>query len=139
MSVVIEKFDETNPFSIAKLNNNLSAIVAVINTVLGDTQLQFGTTPSGDPTHLPITGGTLLGQLTVPSLLVGPSVGPKYEPITTNDSATEIAAGIVKRAANVAQLSQVISATPSQAEVQALTDAFDALLAALVASEAMSP
>jgi len=139
MSVVIEKFDETNPFSIAKLNNNLSAIVAVINTVMGDTQLQFGTTPSGNPTSLPITGGTLLGQLTVPSLLVGPSVGPKYEPITTNDSATEIVAGIVRRAANVAQLSQAISATPSQAEVQALTDAFDALLAALVASEVMSP
>ncbi len=138
MPVIIEKFDTTNPFSIDKLNNNFAALVAVINTVMGDAQLQFGSTPSGDATHLPITGGTLLGQLTVPSLLIGPSNGLKYEPITKNDAATKADAGIVKQAANIAQLSQTISSAPSQAEVQAISDALDALLASLVASQAMS-
>lgn len=138
MPVIIEKFDEINPFSIEKVNKNFAAIVAVINTALGNSQLQFGTTPTSDPTHLPISGGTLLGQLTAPSIYIGPAGGAKYEPITTNNTATPIKAGILKQAANIAELAQVISATPTQEEVQALSDGVDALIAALVSSEIMS-
>jgi len=139
MAVILEKFDTENPFSIDKVNANFAAIAAVVNSALGDTQLQFGSTPNANPEFLSIMGGTLLGQLTAPSLLIGTMKETKYPVVTTKDKAKIDKVGLIKQAAKVALLSQTISATPSQSEVQAISTALDGLISALISSEIMSP
>jgi len=139
MAVVIERFTDANPADINKLNANFAALVGIVNALAGDTLLELSPAPGNDGgVYLPIAGGTLLGQLQAPSVLVGPNGGQKYEVITTNDTATAAAAGIVLAAGNVAQLAQAVSNPPTQAEVQAISDKVDELLAALVAAGEMA-
>jgi len=139
MAVVIERFTQNNPADINKLNANFAALVGAINALVGDSLLELSPAPGNDGgVYLPIAGGTLLGQLQAPSILVGPNGGNKYEVITTDDTATAAKEGIVLAAANVAQLAQAVSNPPTQAEVQALSDKVDELLAALVASGEMA-
>lgn len=54
-----------------------------------------------------------------------------------SDTATTAIAGVVKQSAAVTDIDQTISATPTQAEVQALSDKLDELLAAQRASGQM--
>ena len=119
------------PFSLTALDANIAAIVAAINALAAEPLLQLGVTPGVSAGYMPVTGGTFQGQITAPSILVGPVAGPQYDVVTTNSAATTAAKGIVKMAAAVADLAQAISNPPTQAEVTAIQNKINALLAAL--------
>ena len=105
--------------------------MAAINALAAEPLLQLGVTPGVSAGYMPVTGGTFQGQITAPSILVGPVAGPQYDVVTTNSAATTAAKGIVKMAAAVADLAQAISNPPTQAEVTAIQNKINALLAAL--------
>lgn len=137
--VILDEFNITNQFSLPKLNSNFQKLVGTINSLAAETLVQLGTSPGGDPSYMPITGGSFYGQITAPSMLVGPvSGGTQYPVVTTNDAATSGTPGAVKQAAAVADLGQTI-AGPSIAEVQAISDKVDALLAALRTAGVLAP
>lgn len=119
--VVVTKFDETAAsVDIVTLNANLQAIIAAVNALALDTLLQLGPAPGASGTYMLVTGGTFLGQIAAPSMLIGPQAGPKYNVVTTNDVATEATAGAVKKAAASADTAAAVSAAYAQAEVQAI-------------------
>lgn len=138
--VVVPLFGpQGEPFTLDALNEALAAIVAAVNALAGEPVLQLGITPGNQPGYMPITGGTFLGQIQAPSVLIGPNGGPLNEAIDAGDLATTAIAGIVKMAAAIADLGQTISNPPTQAEVQAITDKIDGLLAALRTAGSLSP
>lgn len=90
------------PFSIDGMNDNFAAIVAAINALAAEPLLQLGVTPGNLSGYMPITGGSFQGQITAPSVLIGPVAGPQYAGLTVNDLASTGAPGVVKKAlANV--------------------------------------
>lgn len=86
------------PFTIDGLNDAIAALVATINALAAEPLLQLGVTPGNLSGYLPITGGSLFGQLTAPSVLIGPVAGPQYAALTVNDLASTGAPGVVKKA-----------------------------------------
>lgn len=127
----INRFDEDTPFTLARLNDNFQRLVAAVNTLAGEQIVQLGTVGGDDGSGaLPITGGTLLGQLAAPSVVVGPAGGTQYPVVTTNDAPTASVRGAVLRAAAIASVSTSISNPPTQAEVTALKTAINDILAA---------
>ncbi len=101
--VIVQRFGpEDASFSLDALNQNFAAVAAAVNALAADTLLQLGVTPGNLNGYLPITGGSLAGQVTAPSVLVGPVGGTQYPVVTTNDAATTGGRGAVKQAvANV--------------------------------------
>lgn len=140
MPLVIAEFDENeNPFSVEKLNDILKALAGTINSLAGETLVQFSPTNPDDGTgYAQLAGATFLGQISAPSILIGPADGQKYDAVSMNDQATPAKLGIVKQAANVAQLAQAITSPPTQAEVEAIQTALNDLLTALVSAEQMA-
>jgi len=136
--VVIDKFNESNQFSLNKLNSNFQSLVATINAIAADTLLQFGVSPGNQSDYMPVVGGSFQGQITAPSVLVGPVGGSQYNVITTNDTATTTAVGVVKQATAVVDLNQTI-AGPTVGEVQAISDKVDEILAALRTAGVLAP
>ena len=131
MSVKLYKFGESETFSLEKLNENTIRLAAQINALAGSQLLDVGGATGNDGSgYAPLIGANFLGQITAPSVLVGPSSARK--PVVTEGSlATTTKAGIVKAATAVADLAQDVSATPTEAEVQLISDKVDALLGAL--------
>lgn len=126
------------PFSLDSLNSALSAIVAAVNALAAEPVLQLGVIPGNQPQYMPITGGSFAGGISAPSVLIGPVGGTQHPAVTRNDAATAAARGVVLLAAAVADLTQAISNPPTQAEVQAISDTVDALLAALRAAGSLA-
>ena len=118
------------PFSLANLDANFAVFVAAINGLAAEQLLQLGVTPGVYSGYMPVTDGTFQGQITAPSVLMGPVGGTQYEVVTKNSFATTAAAGIVKQMAAIADISTSISNPPTQAEVTAIKDKVNALLAA---------
>ncbi|MEQ8231216.1 MAG: hypothetical protein RLW61_14435 [Gammaproteobacteria bacterium] len=132
-TVVLNRFDEDNPLDYDKLNANMQSIVAAINALAGDDVLQLGVVVDDSPQYMPKAGGTFLGQVAAPSLLVDSS------PVVTQaTAATAAVRGAVKRAANVAALAQSISNPPTQAQVTAIQTALNDILTAIKAAEQMA-
>lgn len=128
----INRFNENNPLTREKINENFQALMALINTLAGEVVVQFNNAPGNDGSQfVPKTGGAFFGQITAPSLLVGPNEGTKHPVLTTDSAATEAVRGAVRMAAEVADLTQSISNPPTQSEVQAIQAKVNALLAAL--------
>lgn len=140
MPLIIPEFDENeNPFTVDKLNDILKGFAGAINSLAGETVVQFSPTNPGDGTgYAQLAGATFLGQISAPSILIGPAAGPKYDVVSKNDKAGAADYGVVKQAANVAALAQAITSPPTQAEVEAIQTALNDLLAALVAAEQMA-
>lgn len=65
--------------------------------------------------------------------------GASGDVVGTGDAATTLVAGVVLQAASVADLNQTISNPPTQAEVQAISDKVDALLAAMRTATQLKP
>lgn len=133
MSIItLPSFDADNPLDEAQVTQALQLIAGVVNGLAGEATLKVGSAPSNpNPDYVAQTGGNFLGQITASSVLVGPPSGTQYAVVTKNDLATSSAAGIAKAAAALADLNQTISGSYTQAEVQAISDKVDALLAAL--------
>lgn len=133
MSIVtINRFDENNPLTREKINENFQALIALVNTLAGEEIVQFTNAAGNDGSqYVPKTGGAFFGQITAPSILIGPTSGTKYNAVTTNDMAATGQAGVVKQAAALADLTQSITSPPTQAEVQAIQGKVNALLAAM--------
>lgn len=135
--VLLYEFSATEPFTIDKLNVNFQGVASTLNALAAEQVLQFGSaSPSAQ--YLGIGGGTLLGQLAAPAILVGPDGGTKYPVVTTNDAATEATRGALLQAAAVADLGLTAGAAYNQAQAQAIIDKVDALLAALRVSGALA-
>lgn len=131
-TVVLNRFDEDNPLDYDKLNANMQAIVAAINALAGDDVLQLGVVVDDSPQYMPKAGGTFLGQVAAPSMLVDSS------PVVTQATvATAGARGSVKQAAAVAALTQSISASPTQGQVQNIQTALNAVITAMKAADQM--
>lgn len=104
------------PFSLNGLDANFAALVAAINALAAEPLLQFGVTPGAASGFMPVTGGSFAGQITAPSVLIGPVAGPQYPAVTTNDLATTGAAGVVKKAAaNTDAAASVVSVDSANA------------------------
>jgi hypothetical protein len=101
--------------------------------------LQLGVTPAVAAGYMPVTGGSFFGQISAPSILVGPPEGPQVDVITTADAATAALRGLVKQIAAIADLSQGISSPPTQAQVEAIQAKLNALLAGARAAEQLEP
>ena len=139
MTVIVQRFDEGNPFTADKLNTVLGQLVAAINTLAGEGVLIFGTAPGNDGTgYVPETGGTYYGQIAAPSVLLGLPSGTQHLAISAGDLASTATAGVVKKAAAVADLGLTISSPPTQGEVDAIMDKVNALLAALRAAGSLA-
>lgn len=126
------------PFSLVALDATIAAIVAAINALAAEPLLQLGVTPGVSAGYMPVTGGTFQGQITAPSILVGPVAGPQYAVVTTNDAATTALRGAVKMAAAVVNLTQAISNPPTQAEVTAIQNKINEFIAALRVSGSLT-
>lgn len=98
------------PFSLEAINDNFAALVAAINALAAEPLLQLGVTPGNLSGYLPITGGSLQGQITAPSVLIGPVAGPQYPALTTNDAATTGGRGAVKQAVANADVAGAVPA-----------------------------
>ncbi|MEJ1355741.1 MAG: hypothetical protein RPU39_13770 [Candidatus Sedimenticola sp. (ex Thyasira tokunagai)] len=120
LPIIMQEFSEEVPPDYATLNANFRVLVATINSLVGATVIQFGA-PNGDQTFVPAAGGRFAGQVSAPSILVGPEEGP-LKPVIT-------------KAAAVPLLNQTISDPPTAAECQALTDKVDYLLGVLKSGE----
>jgi len=118
--VIVQRFGpEDASFSLDALNQNFAAVVAAVNALAADTLLQLGVTPGNLNGYLPITGGSLAGQVTAPSVLIGPVAGPQYPAVTTNDAATAGVRGVVKQAAaNVDAVASAVAVTSANAAAQ---------------------
>jgi len=127
------------PFSLAALDGNFAAIVAAINELSITPLLQLGATPGVFSGYLPLTGGSLAGQISAPSMLIGPPGGPFYAVIDASILATTAAAGLVKKMAAVADLATAISNPPTQAEVTEIKNKINALLAAARTALQLTP
>lgn len=116
--VIVQKFGaEDAEFSLEALNGNFAALVAAINALSADTVLQLGVTPGNQSGYLPVTGGTLYGQITAPSVLVGPVGGPQNPVLTTGDQATTGVRGPVKQAAaNADAAASTVAVTTANAD-----------------------
>lgn len=122
------------PFTLERLNEAFAALVAAINALAAQQMLQLGGTPGNNAIYMPVTGGSFHGQITAPSILVGPPNGVQHRVVTTNDAASKAVAGVVRMAEAVSDLGATVSDPPAQAEVQAIADKIDELLAALRAT-----
>lgn len=133
MPVILHRFDEDNPLELAKVNANFQALVAAINALAGENAVQLGVVIDDSPQYMPKTGGTFLGQVAAPALLVnGAAV------VTTATAATGSVRGAVKQAATLAAMATAISNPPTQAQVTELRDLANTIIARLKAAEAMA-
>lgn len=129
MTVLLQRFDDENPLNTADINLNFQALVAAVNALTGSNTLQLTGVVDDSPLYMPKTGGTFLGQVAMPSALVA------GQPVLTrSDVATTGLAGVVLKAAALADIATAISNPPTQAEVTAIKNAFNALLANLRAA-----
>ncbi len=126
MTVILQRFDDTNPLNTDAVNANFQALVAVVNALAGSNALQLGVVVDDSPQYMPKTGGTFMGQIDAPSILLdGVPV------IKQDDYATTLLRGLVMKAAAVADISTSISNPPTQAEVTALKNKVNELLASM--------
>lgn len=140
MSVVIlTRFDAAAPFALDQLNANFQALAAALNSLAGERLVQLGTAAGNDGSgYVPEVGGTFLGQIKAPSILVGPAGETQHPVLTTDSAASEAVRGAVLQAAELAELTQSISSTPTQGQVEAIQAKLNSLIAALKAAGAMA-
>lgn len=134
MTVVVNRFDEDNPFELDKLNENFQALIAAINALAADDVLSLGVIVDSSPQYMPKTGGTFTGQVAMPSAIVGGAPA-----VTTATAATSATRGAVRMALAVADLAAAISNPPTQAEVTAIRDKVNALMASLRVAGVLAP
>ena len=101
------------PFQLSLLDANFAALVAAINALAAEPLLQLGVTPGVAAGFMPVTGGAFVGQITAPSMLIGPVEGPQVDVLTRADLATTGLAGVVKKA--IANVDAVASAVATLA------------------------
>ncbi len=102
-TTVLYLFDDTNPPTLAKLTHNFQALASLINGLTGDFTVELSPAPgdiSGD--FVPVSGGPFLGQISAPSIVVGPPNGTKHEVLTSNSAPTATERGGLLLAAAVA-------------------------------------
>lgn len=117
MSTVLIQFDDDN-LTPDNVNANFEAPAAAVNGLNGEVVLTVGAAEQGGSlAFVPVTGGRFLGQITAPSLLIGPPAGTQKPVLTQGDSATAIA-----------NLEQTIAGAYTPAQVQALSNKLDELL-----------
>lgn len=127
MSTVLIRFDTAN-LTPANVNANFAALAAAVNALNGELVVTIGAIdPGASVEFVPKTGGSYLGAITAPSLLVGPS-GAQHPVVTQADAATAIA-----------DLNQTIGGAYSQPHVQALSDKLDELLGVLRTAGFLKP
>lgn len=115
-------FDESNPFTMDKLNDSLANIVGAINALAQDSLLTLTPAAGADGSlYVPVAGGAFAGQISAPSVVQGPVGGPYSSLIAQN----------ALDAVNT--LGTTASGTYTQAELQAVIDKLDALITALKA------
>lgn len=116
----VHYFDQTNPFTLDKLNTSLANIVGAINALAQDSLLNLSPAAGNDGNiYVPKAGGGFEGQISAPSIVVGPSGGP-YSSV------------ILKADVNgVGNLALVASGAYDQAELQQVIDKLNVLIAAL--------
>lgn len=131
--IVIQEFSSDEELNYAGLNAVIRRLVGAINSLAGEQVATIGTA-SADPSTVPTTGGRFAGQIIAPSILIGPTDGPFVPVVQADQAAEQGALGLVYQVGHIAALSQAISDPPSQAEVQALQTANEALRAALIAA-----
>lgn len=136
--VIIPEFGENYPLDYDKVNAMLRSLVGVINGLGGTALLQMGSAVSADTGYVPVAGGAFLGQISAPSILVGPNAGAKHDVVTTNDFATGASGGVVLLAEEVAALIQAISNPPTQAQVEAIQAKVNAILGAMKNAKQMA-
>lgn len=134
MTVTVHRFGVDDPFSLDKLNDVHQALVSAINALAGDDVLQLGVPVDSSPQYMPKTGGEFLGQIKAPSILIGVNAV-----VTRADTATTALAGVVKAATAVADIATAISNPPTQAEVTAIKNSVNSLLAALRVAGSLAP
>ncbi len=127
------------PFSLQALDDNFAAIVAAINALSITPLLQLGATPGVFSAYMPLTGGSFAGQISAPSMLIGPPAGPFFDVITANDTATTAVKGLVKQMTTIADIATAISNPPTQAQVTEIKDKINALLAAARTALQLAP
>lgn len=129
MTVMLQRFDDTNPLNLTDINANFQALVAAVNTLAGSNVLQLSAVVDDSPEYMPKTGGTFSGQIAAPSiLLAGQPV------VKQSDYATTVLRGLVMKANAVADIASAISSPPTQAEVTAIKTTVNALLASMRAA-----
>jgi hypothetical protein len=134
MTVIVNRFDEGNPFELDKLNDNFQLLIAAINALAGDDVLSLGALVDTSPQYMPKTGGTFVGAVAMPSATVGGAAV-----VTTAIAATTATRGAVKMALAVANLAGSITNPPTQAEVTAIFNKVNALLAELRTAGLLAP
>ena len=138
--IVLTRFNTNNPFTIKDLNENFAAIVAAVNAMAGEEVVQMGAVGNLDSGgYVPKSGGRFYGQVSAPSLVIGPDAGPYNAAVTVEDAPTGATRGVVLQAAAVADLAQSISNPPTQAEVTAIQDKINDLLTAARAAGWLAP
>lgn len=120
MPTLIHQFDESNPFSVDKLNDSLAKLVGAINALAQDSQLQLSPAPGNDGNvYVPVSGGSFVGQVSFPSVLIGDPDGVQYSPLTKED------------VVSLSALSLTASGSYTQSEIQSIADKLDVLITAL--------
>ena len=130
--------------SVENIDWNFQAVQAALASIDGAT-IQAGTVPNVAfaISYLPLAGGTLAGALEAPSITVGgdavvttPDLADYYTKseadaaFATSAAATTAARGQVKQMAAVNSLALTAAGTYSAADLQAVIDKVDQLLAA---------
>lgn len=129
MTVIVNRFDDTNPLNTNGVNENFQALIAAINALAGSNVVQLGVVVDDSPLYMPKTGGTFIGQIAAPSVLIAGELA-----LTRADVATTVLEGVVKAAAILADISTSVSSPPTQAEVLAIKTGLNTLLANLRAA-----
>lgn len=133
MPVILNRFDEDNPLTLEAVNANFQALVAVVNSLAGENAVQLGVLLDDSPQYMPKAGGTFLGQVVAPSILIGTA-----PVVTTATAATAAVRGAVKQASALAAMATAIGNPPTQSQVTELRDLLNSLIAALKAAEQMA-
>lgn len=131
--IIIQEFSSDEDLNYAAMNAVIRRLVGAINSLAGEQVASIGTA-SADPSYVPSIGGRFSGQVTAPSILIGPAEGPFSPVVPQSQVASTDKAGLVYQAAHVAALTTILSDPPAQAEVQQIVDGLEALRTALVSA-----
>ena len=135
--IILQQFNANNPFTVDSLNSSLDALAGSINGLAGYPVIQF--TPMGgnlSSNFIAQSGGDFTGTITAPAMLVGPS-GSRYPVVTTNSSASLTVRGVVLKAVATATITQTISGSYVQSEMNVIQSKVNELINNLKASGAL--
>ena len=96
---ILYKFGDSEPMTLDKMNSNFASVIGALNSLAGSQLLQLGPAAGGDGTVVPVSGGAFLGQVSFPSVMIGPTGGTMYLAVTMGDIATPTDLGVAKQCA----------------------------------------